>query len=73
MFGAALIIEGGQTVAVCDGEGGHDRLALAREHFGPFTPVRLHHNPAQTLADLARDTAQLAVLPPLGQGRIGCS
>jgi chorismate mutase / prephenate dehydratase len=67
MFGAALIIEGGQTVAVCDGEGGHDRLALAREHFGPFTPVRRHHNPAQTLADLARDTAQLAVLPPLGE------
>ncbi len=63
MFGAALIIEGGQLVAVCDGEGGGDRLALAREHFGPFTPVRRHHNPAQTLADLARDTAQLAVLP----------
>jgi chorismate mutase len=67
MFGAALIIEGGQTMAVCDGDGGHDRLALAREHFGPLTPVRRHHNPAQTLADLARDTAQLAVLPPPGE------
>jgi chorismate mutase len=64
LFGAALIIEGGQTMAVCDGEGGGDRLALAREHFGPYTPVRRHHNPAQTLADIARDTAQLAVLPP---------
>ncbi len=63
MFGAALIIEGGQVMAVCDGEGGGDRLALAREHFGPFTPCRRHHNPAQTLADL-RDAAQLAVLPP---------
>ena len=55
LFGAALIIEGGQTMAVCDGEGGPDRLALAREHFGPLTPVRRHHNPAQTLADLARE------------------
>jgi chorismate mutase/prephenate dehydratase len=60
MFGAALIIEGGQVVAVCDGD---DRLALAREHFGPYTPSRSHHNPAQTLADL-REAAQLAVLPP---------
>ncbi len=69
MFGAALIIEGGQTMAVCDGEGGEARLALAREHFGPLTPVRRHHNPAQTLADLTREGgAQLAVLPPLGEG-----
>nr|WP_295740655.1 chorismate mutase [uncultured Acidocella sp.] len=69
MFGAALIIEGGQTMAVCDGEGGEARLALAREHFGPLTPVRRHHNPAQTLSDLTREGgAQLGVLPPLGEG-----
>ncbi len=69
IFGAALIIEGGQTMAVCDGEGGETRLALAREHFGPLTPVRRHHNPAQTLADLTREGgAQLAILPPLGEG-----
>jgi chorismate mutase-like protein len=68
MFGAALIIEGGQTMAVCDGEGGENRLALAREHFGPLTPVRRHANPAQTLADLTREGgAQLAVLPALGE------
>ena len=74
MFGAALIIEGGQTMAVCDGEGGEARLALAREHFGPLTPVRRHHNPAQTLADLAREGgAQLAVLPPLGEDEDGKS
>ena len=63
IFAASLVIEGGQVIAVCDGEGGADRMALAREHFGPLTPVRRHHNPAQTLADVARDTAQLAVLP----------
>jgi chorismate mutase/prephenate dehydratase len=74
MFGAALIIEGGQTMAVCDGEGGETRLALAREHFGPLTPVRRHHNPAQTLADLTREGgAQLAVLPPLGEDEDGKS
>jgi chorismate mutase-like protein len=64
LFAAALIIEGGQTVAVCDGESGVDRTALAREHFGPLTPLRRHHNPAQTLADVARESAQVAVLPP---------
>jgi chorismate mutase len=74
IFGAALIIEGGQTMAVCDGEGGETRLALAREHFGPLTPVRRHHNPAQTLADLTREGgAQLAVLPPLGEDEDGKS
>jgi len=68
LFGAALIIEGGQTMAVCDGEGGETRLALAREHFGPLTPVRRHANPAQTMADLTREGgAQLAVLPPLAE------
>jgi chorismate mutase len=66
LFAAALIVEGGQTVAVCDGEGGPDRIALAREHFGPLTALRRHHNPAQTLADLARDEAHVAVLPRFG-------
>src|ERR1700723_2270022 len=60
IFSAALVIEGGQMVAVCDGD---DRLALAREHFGPYPPSRCHLNPVQTLADL-REAAQLAVLPP---------
>lgn len=69
IIGAALIIEGGQTMAVCDGEGAEARLALAREHFGPLTPARRHHNPAQTLSDLTREGgAQLAILPALGEG-----
>jgi chorismate mutase/prephenate dehydratase len=66
MFAGALIIEGGQTIAVVDGDDGGDRLALAREHFGPLTPMRGHHNATQALADLERETAQVAVLPPLG-------
>lgn len=83
MFAGALMIEGGQTVVVCDGDdgsdrngadrggadpGGADRVALAREHFGPLTPLRRCHNPARTLAELAREAAHVAVLPPLGDG-----
>jgi chorismate mutase len=63
IFAAALVIEGGQTVAVCGGEES-DLVALAREHFGALTPVRKHRNPAQALADIERGTAQVAVLPP---------
>jgi chorismate mutase/prephenate dehydratase len=64
MFAAALVIEGGQTVAVCAGADETDLPALAREHFGALTPVRKHRNPAQALADIERGTAQVAVLPP---------
>ncbi len=64
IFAAALVIEGGQTVAVCAGPEESDLPALAREHFGALTPVRKHRNPAQALADIERGTAQVAVLPP---------
>lgn len=69
IFGAALIIEGGQTLAICAGDEGEGRLGLAREYFGPLTPLRQHQSPAQTLADLTRDGgAQLAILPPPSEG-----
>lgn len=69
IFGAALIIEGGQTLAICGGEEGEARLGLAREYFGPLTPVRHHSSPGQTLSDLTREGgAQLAILPPPGEG-----
>ncbi len=64
LFAAALVIEGGQTVAVCAGPDETDLPALAREHFGALTPLRRHRNPAQALADIERGTAQVAVLPP---------
>ncbi len=64
MFAAALVIEGGQTVAVCAGPDETDLPALAREHFGALTPLRKHRNPAQALADIERGAAQVAVLPP---------
>jgi chorismate mutase len=64
IFAAAMIIEGGQTVAVCARDDASDLTALAREHFGPLTALHRHRNPAQALADLERGTAQVAVLPP---------
>jgi chorismate mutase/prephenate dehydratase len=64
IFAAALIIEGGQTVAVCSTGETCEIPALAREHFGPLTPMRRHRNPSQTLADIESGTAQVAVLPP---------
>lgn len=64
IFAAALIIEGGQTIAVCAPDDSSDIVALAREHFGPLTPLRRHRNPAQALADLETGSAQIAVLPP---------
>ncbi|HQT63012.1 MAG TPA: chorismate mutase [Acidocella sp.] len=64
IFAAALIIEGGQTVAVCAPDESCDIPALAREHFGPLTPMRRHRNPLQTLSDIESGAAQVAVVPP---------
>jgi chorismate mutase len=71
LFAGALIIEGGKTIAVCSGDDAADLPALAREHFGPLTPLRKHQNPTQALADVERGAAQVAVLPPPGDGPDG--
>jgi chorismate mutase len=67
VFAAALIIEGGQKLSVLAGPGGENRLALAREHFGPLTPVRHHAQLQDTLDDLLNERAQVAVLPDLSE------
>lgn len=62
LFSAALMIEGTLTVAVA--EGAHlDMPAVAREHFGPLTPLRRHALATQALSDVAEGAAELAVLP----------
>lgn len=63
LFAAALVIEGGLVIAVCDGGSAAELPFIAREHFGPLTPIRRHRTPAQALADLATNAAQAAVLP----------
>jgi chorismate mutase len=67
VFAAALIIEGGQKLAVYGGVGGETRLALAREHFGPLTPVRRHDRLQDTLDDLEAERAQVAIVPDLAE------
>ena len=62
LFAGALMIEGGLTVAVADGKEA-DMPAIAREHFGPLTPLRRHRSTSQALADLTGRIAQIAVLP----------
>ncbi|HET9147590.1 MAG TPA: chorismate mutase, partial [Acetobacteraceae bacterium] len=62
LFSAALMIEGDLTIAVADGPQ-MDITSLAREHFGPLTPLRRHPTPAQAMADLTSAAAQVAVLP----------
>jgi chorismate mutase/prephenate dehydratase len=71
IFAGALIIEGGQTIAVSNGDEAAELPALAREHFGPLTPLRRHRNPTQALADVERGAAQVAVLPPPGDAPDG--
>lgn len=62
LFCAALMIEGRLRIAVA--EGAHlDMPAVAREHFGPLTPLRRHASAAQALADVAEGAAEVAVLP----------
>lgn len=70
IFGAALIIEGGQTLAICGGDDEAEaRLGLAREYFGPLTPIRRYYSPSQTLSDLTREGgAQLAIMPSPQEG-----
>ena len=62
LFSAALMIEGKLTIAVA--EGAHlDMPAVAREHFGPLTPLRRHALATLALADVAEGAAEVAVLP----------
>lgn len=62
LFAGALMIEGGLTVAVADGKE-PDLSSVAREHFGPLTPLRRHRSTSQAMADLTGQAAQIAVLP----------
>lgn len=51
------------VVAVCEPGEGAAFTQAAREQFGALTPLRIHHGPAQAIADVAAGTASAAVLP----------
>ncbi len=68
LFSATTAMQGPYVIAVADspnsGEahvGGHE--ALAREHFGASTDMRVHSSPSQAIADVSAGTAIAAVLP----------
>ena len=68
LFAATTAMQGPYVIAVSDsptsGEahsGGHE--ALAREHFGAATDLRIHSTPSQAMADLSNGAAIAAVLP----------
>ena len=62
VFAAHISIETAFTIAVCD-PGGGEYAAVAREHFGSLTPLKVHPSPAQAIRDVSRGVATAAVLP----------
>jgi len=51
------------VVSVCEAGGDPAYLALAREHFGALTPMRLHRSPAEAMDEVRAGRATVAVLP----------
>ncbi len=65
MFAGFIAIETRFTVAVCDTVASEPGpfAAVAREHFGALTPLRVHRTPAQAIAEISAGTASVAILP----------
>ena len=63
LLAGTTAMQGPFSVAVCDPAGGGQFTLAAREHFGALTPMRVYGSPAQTLAEISRGTASVAVLP----------
>ncbi len=55
-------------VSVCEAGGDPAYLALAREHFGALTPMRLHRSPAEAIEEVRAGRATVAVLPTPAKG-----
>jgi chorismate mutase/prephenate dehydratase len=56
-------MQGGFSLAVCDGDHGAPLTQLAREHIGALTPLRAYGSAGQALADVSQGVASVAVLP----------
>jgi chorismate mutase len=63
MFAGNISIEARFTIAACDTGPGDQLVALAREHFGPLTPLRVTRSAAQAIAEVSAGNATAAVLP----------
>ncbi|HEY0184380.1 MAG TPA: chorismate mutase [Rhodopila sp.] len=63
LLAGTTTMQGGFSLAVCDGDPGAPLTQLAREHFGALTPLRTYSSPGQALADVSQGGASVAVLP----------
>ena len=61
-------LQGMFSVAVCDEDPTLAFTAVAREHFGPLTPLRLHRSPTQALGDVRAGLVTAAILPLPAEG-----
>ncbi|MEO3471206.1 chorismate mutase [Roseomonas sp. CAU 1739] len=68
IFMASTAIQGGFTVAAFAPSGQSEEASLAREHFGPITPMRVHPTAARALAAVSEGEASVAVLPVPAEG-----
>jgi chorismate mutase len=63
LLAGTTAMQGQFSVAVCEPDGNARFTQTAREHFGALTPLRVHGSPAQTMAEVSRGAAAVAVLP----------
>jgi chorismate mutase len=68
LLAATTAMQGANAIAVCETDPAQGYAALAREHFGALTPLRVHGSPAQALADVSSGAASAAVLPAPYEG-----
>ncbi len=68
IFMASSAIQGSFSVAVFAPPGQSEEVGLAREHFGPITPMRVHPTAARALAAVSDGDASVAVLPVPAEG-----
>lgn len=63
LFAATTSMQGPYIITVCEVQPAGGFVALAREHFGAVTSLRVHRSPAQAVGEVSSGTATAAVLP----------
>ena len=56
-------LQGAYSLAICDPDPAAGYTAVAREHFGALTPLRIYRTPAQAIGEVSNGSATAAVLP----------
>lgn len=70
IFMASTAIQGAFSVAAF---APGDEAGVAREHFGPLAPMRVHPTPARALSAVTQGEASVAVLPLPAEGEEGAT